>query len=284
MSISFELLPTPGGWRMKPDGEIDLSHWELDYRRDRIVCTPTVSDFVLMALGTVLLGGLALVFLLVAFKPSWLGLSGEPEPRKSSRAAAAGMSTDAQGQGMSADEFRRYRERLLQDLTKELSPERKEEFLRKVEEEKRQKEREQAALASRRDSRLFESIVFVFRMLTLLPAALFGLLGALCLRRAIMFFRDKVELSVRQGALVIERPQLFGGTSTRTWPLHEIAAFSVRHRKRRGYHWRVEIHGNPGTQSNLSFYVAYEPRDDNPPQRLLDFADALTRLTGAKHV
>ena len=73
MSISFELLPTPGGWRMKPEGEIDLSHWELDYRRDRIVCTPTVSDFVLMALGTVLLGGLALVFLLVAFKPSWLG-------------------------------------------------------------------------------------------------------------------------------------------------------------------------------------------------------------------
>lgn len=284
MSISIELSRQPSGWRLMLEPKIDLSHWQFDYRSDRIVCTPEPSDFVLMLLGTILLYGFAIVFLLVAIAPSWLGFGAPQRPRASSR-ASEGKPLAAPGQPvLSPEETRRIMEDMVQHATKNMSPEEKERFLRKIE-EPNQQEKERAAAALRRGKPLFEWLVFAARLFALLPAALFALPGTLCLRRALMFFRDRVELSVQQGALVVQRPTLFGGESSRTWPLHEIEGIAgccreFRGYKRRGYKWLVSVLGTNSRQPSLTFLLE-ETRDrSSEPQRFVDFANALARLTG----
>lgn len=271
MSISIELSRQPSGWRLMMEPQIDLSRWELDYRSDRIVCTPEPSDFVMMLLGTLVLYGFAIVFLLVAVAPGWLGFSA---PQRSLAAPAEPV--------LSPEEARRIQEDMLQQATKNMSPEKREKFLREVEEKIRQS-REQAA--ARQGKPLFEWLVFAARLFALLPAALFALPGTLCLRRAVMFFRDRVELSVQQGALVVQRPTLLGGESSRTCPLHEIEGIAgYCRRKRRGYKWLVSVLGTNSRQPSLTFLVE-ETRGRSPePQRFLDFADALARLTGTSLV
>jgi len=283
MGVSIDLSRHSGGWRLTPEPQIDLSRWELDYRSDRIVCTPGPSDFVMMLLGNIVLYGLAIVFLLVAVAPSWLGFSAPQRPRDSSR-ATEGKPLAAPGQPeLSPEETRRIMEDMVQQATKNMSPEEKERFLRKIQ-EPTQQEKERAAAAARRGKPLFEWLVFAARLFALLPAALFALTGTLCLRRALMFFRDRVELSVQQGALVVQRPTLFGGESSRTWPLHEIEGIAGYCRKRRGYKWLVSVIGTNSRQPSLKFLVE-ETRDRSPePQRFVDFADALARLTGASLV
>lgn len=280
MSISIELSRQPSGWRLMMEPRIDLSRWQLDYRSDRIVCTPEPSDCVMMLLGTVVLYGLATVFLLVAIAPSWLGFGAPQRPRASSR-ASEGKPLAAPGQTvLSPEETRRIMEDMVQQATKNMSPEEKEKLLRKIQ-EPTQQEKERAAAASRRGKPLFESLVFAVRLFALLPAALFALPGTLCLRRAVMFFRDRVELSVQQGALVVQRPTLLGGESSRTCPLHEIEGIAgYCRRKRRGYKWLVSVLGTNSRQSSLTFLVE-ETRGRSPePQRFVEFADALARLTG----
>jgi hypothetical protein len=283
MSVSIDLSRHSGGWRLTPEPQIDLSRWELDYRSDRIVCTPGPSDFVMMLLGNIVLYGFAIVFLLVAVAPSWLGFSAPQRPRDSPR-ATEGKPLAAPGQPvLSPEETRRIMEDMVQQATKNMSPEEKERFLRKIQ-EPTQQEKERAAAAARRGKPLFEWLVFAARLFALLPAALFALTGTLCLRRALMFFRDRVELSVQQGALVVQRPTLFGGESSRTWPLHEIEGIAGYCRKRRGYKWLVSVIGTNSRQPSLKFLVE-ETRDRSPePQRFVDFADALARLTGASLV
>jgi hypothetical protein len=282
MSISFQLLSEPGGWRLTPESETDLSHWEIDFRPDRIVCTPEPIDFVLMVLSTVVLYGLAGVLLLVAVKPSWLGFSGPQRPGASSRATEGEMPTVPREPPWSPEEARRIKEDMLQQATRNMSPEKREKFLREIE-EKTQQNRERAAAATDQGKVSFKSIVFAARLLALLPAPLFALLGTLCLRRAILFFRDRVELSVREESLVVERPQLFGGTSTRILPLCELEAVSISRRKLRRYrkyHWSVKVHGARGPQPSLAFHLANDPSGDHPPPKAHDFAEALARLTG----
>ncbi|MFO0264656.1 MAG: hypothetical protein ACK53V_23760 [Planctomycetota bacterium] len=283
MSVSIDLSRHSGGWRLTPEPQIDLSRWELDYRSDRIVCTPEPSDFVMMLLGTLVLYGFAIVFLLVAVAPGWLGFSAPQRPRASS-GASEGKSLAAPSEPvLSPEEARRIQEDMLQQATKNMSPEKREKFLREVEEKIRQS-REQAAAAARQGKPLFEWLAFAARLFALLPAALFALPGTLCLRRALMFFRDRVELSVQQGALVVQRPTLFGGESSRTWPLHEIEGIAGYCRKSRGYKWLVSVTGTNSRQPFLTFLVE-ETRDRSPePQRFLDFADALARLTGTSLV
>jgi hypothetical protein len=279
MSISIELSRQPSGWRPMLEPKIDLSRWQLDYRSDRIVCTPEPSDCVMMLLGTVVLYGLAIVFLLVAIAPSWLGFGAPQRPRASSR-ASEGKPLAAPGQPvLSPEETRRIMEDMVQQATRNMSPEEKEKFLRKIE-EPTQQEKERAAAASRRGKPLFEWFVFAARLFALLPAALFALPGTLCLRRALMFFRDRVELSVQQGALVVQRPTLLGGESSRTYPLHEIEGIAGYCRKRRGYKWLVSVLGTNSRQPSLTFLLE-ETRGRSPePQRFVEFADALARLTG----
>lgn len=283
MSISIELSRQPSGWRLTPEPQIDLSRWELDFRSDRIVCTPEPSDFVMMLLGTLVLYGFAIVFLLVAIAPSWLGFGAPQRPRASSR-ASEGKPLATPGQPvLSPEETRRIMEDMVQHATKNMSPEEKERFLRKIE-EPNQQEKERAAAALRQGKPLFEWLVFAARLFALLPAALFALPATLCLRRALMFFRDRVELSVQQGALVVQRPTLLGGESSRTCPLHEIGGIAGYCRKRRGYKWLVSVIGTNSRQPNLTLLVE-ETRDRSPePQRFLDFADALARLTGTSLV
>jgi hypothetical protein len=286
MSVSIDLSRHSGGWRLTPEPQIDLTHWDLDYQIDRIVCTPEPSDLVLTALGTVVLYGLALVFLLAAVKPSWLGFRGPQRPGASSRATEGQMPTVPREPPWSPEEARRIKEDMLQQATKNMSPEKREKFLREIE-EKIQQSRERAASAARQGKPLFEWLVFAARLFALLPAALFALPGTLCLRRAIMFFRDRVELSIREESLVVERPQLFGGTSTRILPLCELAAVSISRRKLRRYrryHWSVKVHGARGPQPSLAFHLANDPSGDHPPQKAQDFAEALARLTGASLV
>jgi hypothetical protein len=281
MSISIELSRQPSGWWLTPEPQIDLSRWELEFRSDRIVCTPEPSDFVMMLLGTLVLHGFAIVFLHVAIAPSWLGFGAPQRPRDSSGATEGKAFAGPEEPVLSPEEARRIQEDMLQQATKNMSPEKREKFLREIEEKIRQS-REQAA--ARQGKPLFEWLVFAARLFALLPAALFALPGTLCLRRALMFFRDRVELSVQQGALVVQRPTLFGGESSRTWPLHEIEGIAGYCRKRRGYKWLVSVIGTNSRQPNLTFLVE-ETRDRSPePQRFVEFADALARLTGTSLV
>jgi len=134
MSISIELSRQPSGWRLMMEPRIDLSRWQLDYRSDRIVCTPEPSDCVLMLLGTVVLYGLATVFLLVAVAPSWLGFSAPQRPRASSRASEGKALAAPAEPVLSPEEARRVQEDMLQQAAKNNSPEKREKFLREIEE------------------------------------------------------------------------------------------------------------------------------------------------------
>lgn len=283
MSLSVDLSRYPSGWRLTPEPQIDLSHWQLDYHSDRIVCTPQPSDLVLMLLGTVVLYGFALVLLLVAVAPGWLGFSAPQRPGAASRAAEGKGQPAAREPVWSPEEARRIKEDVLQEATKNNSPEEKEKFLQNIEETTRQR-KERAAVAASQRQPWFDAIVFAARLFALLPAALFALPGTLCLRRALMFFRDRVELSVRHGALVVQRPKLFGGEFIRTWPLSEIEGmveYRVKYRVRRRTHdWLVAIVGTDDRRPYLRFLVEQTFGHGPATHRLSDFTEALARLTG----
>ena len=301
MTIGFSIMRRPAGWRLELGGRIDLSRWDIEYTAGKISCTPRPIELLMMATGALLFLFLALFIAASALDVRWLrGLSkastggldiengpiAPPTPARLGGDAAPARSKFEQD-AASPEEMRQLTDRMMDRLTKGLPAEEKAKLMADIEDRSRQRV---ARLTSRYEKVVGWSIV-VARIVAILPVTLFSLLGGICLYRALLHFRDRVELSVRQHGLLLARPKLFGGTDEREFALEELAAvvcYAVRESgDRRGAgaysQWNVNLAPKEAYQRTIEFdveHLHFQADLTSLTQRVQTFAAAISKMSG----
>ena len=295
MSISFQVFKNSKGWSLSADNRIDLTNWQIEYLRDRIRCKPTPLDFIYMVFGTVLFLGLAIFILLAAINPELVTQSRKIQPELLPISVA--MPTQQQlarskyqREPLSQDELekstREFKDRVMKDMT----PEEKERFEKRLQETAAKRTQKNTIRQERMD-RILNILAIVGRVFAALGVLLFGYLGAfLCLPRALLFFKDKIEISVHQGHLVLSRPSLFRGLTKREIPLSNLGTIFARASRRGGGRyghryvvWTVQISSRDSDMFPLQFDVEHLDGGASlkkPSTRVKEFVTALKKLTG----
>jgi hypothetical protein len=295
MSLSFEILKEPTGWRFRTDRKIDLTNWSVAYSKNSIRCTPEALEFIWMMLGAIFFWGLAIFPLYL-----WAQLSNF-EPKRSAKNTAqpttvgesSAVTRDPSRSNYEKDQakledVRRATDQLLEGLLKDKTPEEREKFLAKMRENKKEV---QDRYAPKKPP--LGWLGSVFRIVV--PLAMVGLilvfvvLGSACLIRMIRFFRDYLELSVNNQALILRRPKLFGGISERVLPLNQMLSVTCnghrRYHRNIGYrvHWVVVIASLEPRQLFMQFAFKNFPGDTSvmdPPENVLAMVNGIRKLTG----
>lgn len=300
MSIGFDIIRRPAGWRLEFGSRLDLSNWDIAYSPGKISCTPRPVEFMTMALGTILFVFLAVFVAALAINPAWLSRS----PRVyegslrfeqgatisltmlqllgESRPARSKFQHDAAAE----QEMRESTSRMLDQLTKDMTAEEKTKFMAEI--KRRSSQRVSKLSADNKD--LVAWLLLVARIMAILPVALCSLLGGACLYRALLYCRDRIVLSVRQNAILFERPKLLVGIHERVFPFEQLAAISgyaVRHSGRRGVgayvKWNVQLMPGHPFGPTMVFDIEHLPFNADmttPTRRVRAFASAIHELSG----
>jgi hypothetical protein len=302
MSISFEIVKEPKGWRFRTDTHVDLTNWNIDCRRNAITCTPEPLEFVYMALGAVVflgLAGCALKF--------WIGTWGFPGPwaaRQEWRSRDVPVTlilctnqdparSIYQQDPPSLEEARQTTEQMLENLLKDKTPEERAAFLKKINDEaarKREQSRQQNEERRARQASFGMVAAIVWAIIMLVVITVFSLVGGACLLRAIRYFRDRLELFVEKGALIVRRPKTFGGLSYRALPLRELSSIACNGTLRRNggqfvsrrVYWIVHVACVFPAPLFMKFEFVFplETSHTVPPDKVREFALALQKMTG----
>jgi len=251
-------------------------------------------DFVYMAFGALLSLTIAISMLIAVINPRWMGLANadrpfhfrEPMPGLLLAMVQDPLQSRFQQEKATPDEVRQATNQFLEDFLKDKSPEQKAKILKKIEEAT--KLRQEKELASKAKFDLLGWLIVIVRALAILPISFLSFLGSLCLVRALRYFRDFLDISVKQESLLVRRPKLFGGTSRRVLPLQEISSISCYASYKGSQYphvqWYVAIASTNSIQDCLRFAVEYIPGHasrDRPTERVRHFAQALHQMTGA---
>ncbi|MEQ1905110.1 MAG: hypothetical protein ABL888_13055 [Pirellulaceae bacterium] len=296
MSLSFEILKEPTGWRLRTDRQIDLTNWSVEYSKNSIRCKPEALEFIWMTLGAIFFWGLAIFPLYL-----WSQLSNF-EPKRSAKNTEQQPTTVGESSAVTQDpsrskyeedqakleDVRRATDQLLEQLLKDKTPEEREKFLAKMKENRKEA---QDRYAPKKPP--LGWLGPVFRIVA--PLAMGGLvliptlLGSAFMVRMVRFFRDYLELSVSNQALILRRPKLFGGISERVLPLNRMISvtyYGYRRRHHRiGYrvHWVIAIASEETRNLFLQIEFNNFPGDSSitdPPENVLDMANGILKLTG----
>lgn len=300
MPIGFRIIKRPNGWRLGSAGRLDLSAWDIEYIPAKITCTPKPIEFVTMAIGAIVFIFLALFIAASALNVRWLSgpsktNSGDLRVENGANASPAVRQVPGDAQAArskferdrpSLDETRQLTSHMLDELTKDMTVEEHAKFTAALEERSLQR----AIKPARRFEGMISRSILVARILAIIPVTLFSLIGGVCLHRALLHFRDKIELSVRQNAIVLVRPKLFGGTLEQIFPLEQLAAitcYAVRHtggRKGVGAYsqWCTKLATKSPDLPSIEFdleHLRFDADLTSVTQRVRDFASAIAEMS-----
>lgn len=291
MSIGFQFLKTSKGWRFTNEHETDLTNWSFEFRKGRIVCRPMPLDFIYMAFGTVLFLSLASGLLTLAFKPDWI-LS-----QRSSRTQNIGifLSTVQRAPARSKfqtdpatiEDIRRQTSELNERMMKDMSPEERRAYLNRLAEIGNHSTVVKRVSPDR--ERVIRAVFTAGKILATFGAVVFALLAMACGRRAILFFRDKLVIYVRDNHLCLTRPKLFGGVNRRGHKISELGPLLCVPR-RGGNHkhkyvvWTIQIATKAKQSQPIVFKIEHVPfgEFDKPTSKTREFITALQKMTRLK--
>ena len=186
------------------------------------------------------------------------------------------------------EEFRQSSEKLKNIFTRNMSPDQRRQFEADLQAKREQREAQAKTDTARRDS-VGSVLGWIVRAFALAGLILFAAIGGLaCLPRAILYFRNRVQIGRTGERLAVVRPKLFGGEQV--IEISRMAAGPARAMARRiratvrspGYVlWTVVLPGAPAGGPSLRFDVEHLDSGaslETPPARVQEFTAALNAL------
>lgn len=304
MSIGFQLFKTSKGWRLTDEFGFDLTHWSIDYDKDRIVCRPTPIDLIYSIFGAVFFFAFSGSILAMVFYPAWffgpsMGLL-SPSSSDCRLLANVGfvfpMIPANQKQGSkyqqdpaSIEEIRRVTKSLKEKMMEGMNEEERAEFIQSM---SRINKSPSSPPPSKQMDKILDVLFVVGKVICVLVALVSGLIGLACLRRVLLFFRNKLEVRVSNQSLLLSRPKLFGQDSEQSYAIHDLVGICCRPIVRQGLDdgfdelpyvvWTVQIVTRSKDSFPLEFKVEHSVMASarRPTAKTKKFAKRLSRMTG----